>query len=180
MCFIDFGSWLAGMTHDILQSDIDLATELVRAKRTDQEIVNALAQRRIDPVKAAQLVADLRQGKTVVPERVNFSWPTPAQASDATEAAPAERQSPATHAAGQTSRHHANARSPAGRPKPFTSVWLFTLVCITAVAVGLAIAYYFYHSRTDTGAEPREGASPVIKSNEPPALPQALRGDKTN
>lgn len=168
------------MTHDILQSDVDLAKDLVRANRPDPEIVNALVQRRIDPVKAARLVADLRQGKTVVPERIVFSRPAPAQASDATAEAPAERQRPVAHAAGQTSRHHANAHSPAGRPKPFTSGWLFTLVCITALAVGLAIAYYFYHSMTNAGAEPREGASPVIKSNEAPAFPQDLRRDKTN
>jgi len=54
------------MTHDLLQSDIDLATRLMVEGRTDDQIITALAQRRVDPARAAHLVDDLRNGRKVI------------------------------------------------------------------------------------------------------------------
>jgi hypothetical protein len=53
------------MLHDILESDIHLAHQLIEANLTDAQIVAALTHRSLDSVKAAQLVADLRCGKVV-------------------------------------------------------------------------------------------------------------------
>ena len=50
------------MTHDILHSDITLATRLMGDHRPDQEIILALVQRGVDPAKAAKLLDDLRSG----------------------------------------------------------------------------------------------------------------------
>ena len=50
------------MTHDILRSDIELATRLREEKRPDEEIIAALVRRGIDPATAAQLIDDLRNG----------------------------------------------------------------------------------------------------------------------
>jgi hypothetical protein len=57
------------MTHDILQSDIDLARKLLDSGRPVTEIVAALAHRGIDSSRAAQLVADLQSAKPVVPDK---------------------------------------------------------------------------------------------------------------
>ncbi len=51
------------MTHDILQSDIELATRLRDDHRSDDEIIQALVHRGVEPGPAAQLVDDLRKGK---------------------------------------------------------------------------------------------------------------------
>jgi hypothetical protein len=56
------------MTHDILESDIELATKLLRSNQPVPEILNTLVRRGIDPGKAVQLVEDLREGKTVRPD----------------------------------------------------------------------------------------------------------------
>ena len=50
------------MTHDILQSDIELAARLVADHRPDDEIILALAHRGVDLGPAAQLVEELRKG----------------------------------------------------------------------------------------------------------------------
>jgi hypothetical protein len=52
------------MTHDILQSDIILATKLIGEHRPDEEILQALAYRSVDRAKATKLLDDLRNGRT--------------------------------------------------------------------------------------------------------------------
>jgi hypothetical protein len=56
------------MTHDILHSDILLATRLIDDQRPDEEILQALAHRSVDPVKAAKLLDDLRNGRKPEPQ----------------------------------------------------------------------------------------------------------------
>ena len=51
------------MTHDILQSDIALATRLMGDQRPDEEILRALVYRGVDPAKAAKLLDDLHSGR---------------------------------------------------------------------------------------------------------------------
>ncbi len=53
------------MTHDILRSDIELATRLLAENRPDAKVIEALAQRGVDPAKAVQLVDDLRNRREV-------------------------------------------------------------------------------------------------------------------
>ena len=51
------------MTHDILQSDIALATRLMGEQRSNEEILQALKYRGVDPAKAAKLLDDLHSGR---------------------------------------------------------------------------------------------------------------------
>jgi hypothetical protein len=53
------------MTHEILQSDVDLARRLLAARRPNKEIVAALMLRGIDVAEAERLVDDLSQGRRV-------------------------------------------------------------------------------------------------------------------
>ena len=62
------------MTHDILQSDIELAIRLRDERRPDEEIIRALVHRRVDPAQAAQLLEDLRNGR-----KVDAPGPMPAE-----------------------------------------------------------------------------------------------------
>lgn len=56
------------MTHDPVQSDLELANRLLKAGCPDPEIATVLTARGLEPAKAAQLVADLRSGKTITLE----------------------------------------------------------------------------------------------------------------
>ena len=62
------------MTHDLLQSDIDLAIRLKDDQRPDAEVIQVLVHRGIDSGKAAQLLDDLRSGR-----KVNAKAPVPSE-----------------------------------------------------------------------------------------------------
>jgi len=53
------------MTHDLLQTDIDLALRLRADRRPDEEIIRVMTCRGVDPGQVAQLVEDLRNGRKV-------------------------------------------------------------------------------------------------------------------
>ena len=52
------------MIHEILPSDVELARGMLDASHSDAEILANLASRGIEPAKAAELVDDLRHGRT--------------------------------------------------------------------------------------------------------------------
>lgn len=58
------------MTAKILQSDIDLVAQRLRENQAPADVVALLVLRGIEPARAAQLVEDLRSGKSVEPECV--------------------------------------------------------------------------------------------------------------
>lgn len=65
------------MTHDILQTDIELAIRLMGEQRSAEQIIRALLNRGIDPAAAARLVDDLRSGRDVtaqspLPQELHF------------------------------------------------------------------------------------------------------------
>lgn len=60
------------MTKDILQSDIDFASRLVKVNRRDDEIIAALCKRGLEAAKASQVVRDLRLGVPVKPDLVGL------------------------------------------------------------------------------------------------------------
>ncbi len=62
------------MTHDILQSDIELAKRLRDSQHPDEEIIRALVHRGVEASMAAQLVDDLRSGR-----KVTAQSPAPAE-----------------------------------------------------------------------------------------------------
>jgi hypothetical protein len=51
------------MTHDVLQSDIDLARKLIKEERQETEIIAALGLRGLEPTTATRLLDDLRNGR---------------------------------------------------------------------------------------------------------------------
>ena len=87
------------MTHDLLQSDVDLAIRLKDDQRPDAEVIQVLVHRGIDSGKAAQLLDDLRSGR-----KVNAKAPVPS------EFAPARRT--------RAERHLTEEPSPAPSPAP--------------------------------------------------------------
>ena len=59
------------MIHEVLPSDVELAQGMLNDSYSDAQILAALTSRSIEPVKAAQLVDDLRHGR---PPRVQVSF----------------------------------------------------------------------------------------------------------
>jgi len=122
------------MIHDILQTDIELATRLRTEQRPDEEIVQALVYRGVDRGSAAGLVDDLRNGRA----RTSQS-PLPPEFAHGRRS----RSKKATGETGQSSpaispqaesRHGRRARQVAQSRKKSAAIWL-----VTTVVVGLAI-----------------------------------------
>lgn len=116
------------MTHDILQSDIDLARRLVERGRPDDEVVAALAYRGIDSSRAAGLVAALQDGKAVEADKpiaINLPRKTTAEAI----AAKSQHQTLPVY-----SRAEGSPRSKAKRQKTNAFPW-FTTIVLASVAV---------------------------------------------
>jgi hypothetical protein len=58
------------MTGEILDSDVDYAQRLIAEGRLDNEVVEALGLRGIEPAKSMKLVADLRSGLKIRPNMI--------------------------------------------------------------------------------------------------------------
>ncbi len=153
------------MTHDILQTDIDLATKLMAEGRTDEEIVATLAQRRVDPAKAFQLVDDLRQGR-----KVTAQPSLPAEFTlRRSRSRSAGHQSPTPPSTRVPKQEREPKRPsppavPAGRKKP-KLIWVIAGVILFLVIVVVGSILF-------QGYEPG-GDSPAVQ---PPATP----GTRTN
>ena len=146
-------NFAAGMTHDLLQSDIELATRLRDGHRSDEEIILALVQRGVDPGKAAQLADDLRNGRKATVESPLAAELTLGRRS---------RSRSAVHRTGQSLRRRSpepesrrrrpEHRAALGRKKPAV-IWL-VVAALAVVAIGV-VGNALFH-RHDTGAASEE------------------------
>lgn len=143
------------MTPDVLQSDIELATRLRDEQRPSDEIIRALVHRGVDPVKAAQLLDDLLNGRSVAARSTLGSELGLRRRSRAMSTATGgETRVPSRSPAGK------HRRQPRARPAPekqegskhFQRIFL-TLAALAVVAVGLAL---FLRAKSDktAGEEP--------------------------
>jgi hypothetical protein len=161
---------LTGMTHDILQSDIEIARRLRDGNRPDEEILQTLARRGVASDKAAELLDDLRNGRRVVAreplgmEFVPRRRPTPESSTGHESPAPERR------------RRHGSRSA----PQNVTSAQLFrriflVLVGVAVLAVGVGIYLHFRakaadqeqpgQSAPETGAVvPKPQASAAVSS----------------
>ena len=141
------------MTHDILQTDIELATRLRDDHRSDDEIIQALVHRGVEPGPAAQLVDDLRKGKKTISQS-----PAPLEFAFA-------RQPRAKSASHETGQNHATPapqaephREPRTRPtdrgrKASTGLWWVVAALVgLAVLAGAIVVFNGSHAKTNPQA----------------------------
>lgn len=129
----------AGMTKDLLQSDLEFAKRLINTHRADGEIVTALSHRGVEPGKAAELVRDLRSGKIAEINTVPARQVAAAKRAetDGIEPEPA-RWPPASQ-----------PRPPS--PKSFGVRWLFAgLILCLAASVVVPSWNHAYHAKTSS------------------------------
>ena len=165
------------MTHDILQSDIELATRLIGDRRPEGEIIRALVHRGIDPVKAAQLLSDLRSGKKVTSQSsapLEFSL---RRRSRPRHHAPETEESPSAPPP-EAEVHRKPSGRPAGQDQNSSKVfrWMFAvLVGLALVVVGILL-FQRYRARTTSADQPRPAAV-MAKSGLPAPLVLELQLD---
>jgi hypothetical protein len=141
------------MTNAILESDIELAKALIASHRPEHEIIAALVNRRIDPEKAAKVIADLRNGIKVQPELVAFPKYT------------LPRREPAPNAGEQQprirTRRAVTPRSPGDQREPSVAL-RFALVFVIFGGIGAGLFVIWsqrFHAKTDVLLDHLEIAS---------------------
>jgi hypothetical protein len=123
------------MTHDILQTDIDLATRLKDDQRPDEEIILALAHRGVDAAKAVELVDNLRNGRPPTSQPLIPPEFARSRRSRSRNVAREPGQNPPTRSAPAASRAERQSQPALQGRKKSVVLWL------AAVAlVGLAVA----------------------------------------
>ena len=116
------------MIHEILPSDVELARGMLDSSHSDAEILAYLASRGIEPSKAAELVDDLRHGRTPTTQ---FPYGPGAAARRATvEPRAADRQA---HQTPDSPPRHSHRRKHKRSAIPW---WFVLLVLIFIFALG--------------------------------------------
>jgi hypothetical protein len=139
------------MTHDVLQSDIDLACKLSDARNPTSEIITALTCRGIDSSRAARLVADIQDGKTVEPDRpitINLAGKTSKEI--ITPPAQPKRQDSPAHSSTTRRRNQSRER------KADASHW-FMILALASAAVcvtGFVLVSRKSHARSSEASPP--------------------------
>jgi hypothetical protein len=156
------------MTHDILQSDIELAVRLMEEQRPDAEILKNLAHRGIEAGQAVQLLDELRNGR-----KVSAGSPFPQvfgpRHRPRTEPPPTEEPVSAPPPAPERHRRHSSRPKAESRPaiKLFWRIFL-VLLAVAALVVG-GVFYWRYKTSGAVAEESGQPAAPAAKPAKAPA-----------
>ena len=148
------------MTHDILQSDIELATRLRDDQRPDDEIILALVHRSVDPGKAAQLVDDLRKGIKPNPQSSVPLEFTMAQRSRAKGVSHGDGPTRPSRSSRAKARNGSPAQSADQGRKRTVVFWLTVAIFVgLVITAGSVILIQRYKASTNALEEPKPKAA---------------------
>lgn len=156
------------MLNDILQSDIELARRLISEGNPDEAVVASLLKRRLNVEKAARLVADLRAGRTVVPDLHSI------------EAEPLP-EAPRTQARHDSAQRKDRPRRKTPRLQVSQRRWAMVavLVCLAGALGAVGVANRRYHQHTRMLLDRLEAISPQA-TDERDSLTGELSNRKLN
>jgi len=170
------------MTHDVLQSDVELARKLRNEQCPDEEIIRALVHRGVEPGAAAQLMDDLRSGKKVIPKsptpaefaprRRSRAEPSSSRTREDMPVRPSAAESP-DRPLGRPARHHRE------RPR---SPWLILAILAGLVLVALGLIFFLRGkpaaaSPEEPESRPAAAKTPPLSLKAPAAAASASRND---
>ena len=141
------------MIHEIVSSDVDFARGMMDSGHPDAEILAYLASRGLEPAKAAQLVDDLRHGRTPSAQLPFELRPAGHSATEGRGTAKAEPYQ---------AQPSYRKRSGSGKHKRSGIPWWFIILFLIAV---LALGYVFLEAGSSVSMD-------VEKHELPPPLKQ--------
>jgi hypothetical protein len=168
-------SCVAGMTHDILQTDIELAKELIESNRPDAEVALALTRRGLDSAVAGRLVEDLRNGRRVQPQMA-VEWVTRRRSGsrssgEAGHDRPSAQPSPSRSTSEKRSNQRRPSRGARKKAKENAIVWVVAVILACLVVV-TAIVIFKHSQRTkDDGETPALASKPAPAASSKPQAP---------
>lgn len=129
------------MTHNILPTDIELATRLLAAGRPDDAVITAMVHRGIDPTAAAQLVDDLRNGRRVTSQLPAGLEITPGRRSRSRRDAPSTDAPGVSGAPEPSARRQGSGRRRSESRKGFPALGIIiaAVVCVAAIVTGVLV-----------------------------------------
>ena len=156
------------MTHDILQSDIELATRLRDDHRPDDEIILALVHRGVDAGQAAQLVDDLRKGKKVTPQSpapLEFTLARRSRSKSASRGTGPNQ--PARSSEAEPRREQAARPAAQGRKNSTFFSLIAAVFIVLGIVVGGLVLLQRYHAKTN-GPEEQQPKPALPKADSTP------------
>jgi hypothetical protein len=144
------------MIHEILESDVEVARELINSSRPDTEIVAALAARGIETAKATRLLDDLHHGRKPVVEMLVVPRPSGAGTVGRREASRGNAAPNEKHTHGSRSRSSEHHR--AGIPW-----WFILLILIFLGAFIYAFLETGNHAASDAVDDSKHELPPPLK-----------------
>jgi hypothetical protein len=148
------------MTHDVLQSDIDLARKLSDARRPASEIITALTYRGIDSSRATRLLVDIQGGKTVQPDApitINLAQKT--SEGTITPRAEPNRQDAPAHSSAVRQRNQSRRRKTDAFP------WFVVLALASAAVCVTGFVLVSRRSHTESSERIQSANKSVSDSN---------------
>jgi hypothetical protein len=154
------------MTHDLLQSDIELATRLKEDQRPDEEVILALTHRGVDPGKAVQLLDDLRQGIRPTPQSpvpLDFAM---GRRSRERSAAPGNEPTEPSRSSRAKSRNGSPAQSAGQGGKRTAAFWL-TVAILVGIVITAGAVLLIQHYKASTKALEEQKPKAAIEAAPP-------------
>ena len=149
-----------GMIHDILRTDIELATRLIADRRPDDKIILALVHRGVDQGPATQLMEDLRKGLKPTPHSPLPPELTMTRRSRSRSVSPGNGSTQASPSSRARSRNGSPAHSAGQGPKRTAAFWLTVVIFVVLViAAGAFILIQRHRASTDALEEQQPNAA---------------------
>jgi hypothetical protein len=161
------------MTHDILQTDIELAKELIASNRPADEVARALNRRGIQLPTATQLVDDLSNGRPVRPQMAAPEFVAAGRGSRRRHSTPPQSQGERSHPSDSRSSRTRPSPAPSSRRKEASDskssplVWFAAGIFGFLVLTGGVIAFkHGQRSRPESqNQKPRNERPPDMEAN---------------
>jgi hypothetical protein len=130
------------MIHEILSSDVEFAKGMLNSSHSDAEILAYLTLRGLEPAKAAELLDDLRHGRT--PNAQSAFLPGVRGSPATNQPRPAAPYAPLVPEAPRKHSHKGRTHQQHGVP------WWFILLAVIFI---LALGYTFFEMGPDDSSD---------------------------
>ena len=157
-----------GMTHEILQTDIELAKELLGNDRPDDQVAVALTRRGVDPAAASRLVQDLRSGRPIHPPVAAPEWVSRRSTESRRSATEGQDRASAQPAQPRSSSNRRPSRGARKKARENTLVLATAGILACLVVAGFVVLKHWQNARNERhNSGPESRPAPESNSKSP-------------
>jgi len=168
----DRSSCGAGMTHEILQTDIEFAKAQIGSNLPDDQVAMALTRRGVDPAAASQLVQDLRNGRPIQPPAAAPEWVSRRRSVSGRSTTKVQDQPSIQPPQPRSTSHRRPSRAAKKKARENTFVLVVAGILACLVVAGFVVFKHRHNSTRDRD-ESRSESRPAPESNSKSPAPKA-------